>query len=329
MNSDQTEIINSTTIEQLSVCQLQRMLILNIVIFVVIAPISALSNAGTLFILIKYRSKFKSHHYNILRHTISVSLFQALYLFGNAGLTRIVQTINKSPDNGTVFVCSLRFLPMEITSIVERFSFFILALDRLGAVVYPFYYKTLDTSKKYTVLAITIPWILATLECTVKHLLLTIRKWNGKHLALCLWANTRTDDFLKYVNVESLAVDSVLIIVYISCACVARFKSVTNGTSQEIMGLRLMTACGVDAVVYTCTYLFSNIYSDIIILHASTDDRFVLGPVVFLCMLLSTTPRFLINYIWNRKFRKYVKLLFHCKDNAVVSFTTQNLDRRY
>lgn len=315
-------VSNSTTsAEEMSLLQLQRMLGLNIFIFIIIAPASAFSNIVTLFILMLYRKTFKSHHYNLLRHMIAVSVVQAVYLFANAGLTRIIETIAKIPDNGTVLVCSLRFLPVEITSIVERFNFFILALDRFIAVTFPFYYKTLDSSKKYIVITVSIPWIVAIVECTTKHILLDIENWNSKILALCLWANTRTDDFLNYVNIEGMVIDGMIIVIYILSAIIGKHKRAISGNTQEESSFKLMIVCGIDAIIYTCTYFFSNIYSATIVLRAATDDRIVLGPVVFLCMLLSTMPRFLINFKWNKKFRKQAKILFACKDNEVTDIS--------
>lgn len=120
-----------------------------------------------------------------------------------------------------------------------------------------------------------------------------------------------------------MVIDSMIIIIYILSAVIGKCKG------QEQMTYKLMLVCGIDAIIYTLTYFFSNIYSDVVVLRAATDDRIVLGPVVFLCMLLSTAPRFLINYVWNKKFRKQVKLTFGCKDTDVVNITVHPFPSQY
>lgn len=325
-----SNVSNSSTttlsLEQQSLKELDAQVVVNI--FLLLTSLSTtLSNMAVLFGLYKGGNTFKTHHYKLVTQMTTVACFQALFIFIVMGVIRFGNTIFRIPANLTVKDCGLLLLVMEATVVIDPYNVLILSIDRLIAVAYPFQYKHMNLTKKYKICTLAAPWIAGSFDTLAKFLL-----WTGdfisKNVSVCIITNTRTPNYANYKYYRGLIVGGLTIYFYLLGIVFVKYKIYKNhntnvGQLKKELGFRLMVTCGVDAVIYTCTFYFSQIYQTVILANATPQARNTLAPVGLMFILLATTPRFVVNYYLNKEFQRIIKKhLFRINRNSVVAITT-------
>lgn len=314
--------VTNFSLEQQSLELLDSMFGLNIVIYLVIAPLTIFSNLLILIILSKNKKIFSSHHYSLVRHMVAVASLQAFYVMVNCGVIRTIETIYRIPDIGTILRCGLRFLPLETLIVIDRYNVFILAFDRLIAVVFPIYYKFLFTSKLYINGTFLIPYFVAIIDIGSKYSLYTDR-FMFQEIVICHMPYTRTEEWLNYAYYEGFLVDLLILFIYCFAIIYVHYKIRANSSNskqlKKELGFKLIVVCGVDALVYTCTYFLSNIFGIVFVSPAPPLERIKLGVYVMNFILISTLPRFIIIYLLNSDFRKEAQDCSCLKRNKIIN----------
>lgn len=325
MNNSVTTL-NSTTLslEEQSINGLKGQLVFTVLIYVVLAFFTLLSNIGILFIMFKGREVFRSNHYKLVIHMSLVSGAQALYVVTISGLYHVFQVILKIPDYGTAKRCAFVLMFLEVSLTVDQINVLSVAVDRFTAVVSPYFYKNLNRSKVYIVSVFCIIYTFSIADASSKMFLYT-DQFANTWLPVCVMPNTRTLAYLNYRYIRCILLAAVTVAFYLGALLIVQIKIRSAGNnSQQLkkdLGFLLLVATGVDAIVYTFTYFLGQVYQYIIIPTASAQARTLLGPVGMGFNLLCSTPRFFVFLFLNKDFRKCAKI-YILRQQDVTTVTT-------
>lgn len=326
MNDSHSTTNSTLTNEQLSLLQLDNVILATIFILSMVVPMTAFINLGILYILLNGGQVFKSHYYRLFRHMCTISALVAVYLFIHSGAVRIIQTVFRIPDSGTMINCSYRYIVLEVIMIVDRYNVLILALDRFIAAAFPFQYKTMQMSSKYIYGSIGAPYIIGlTYGVALKYAFYT-NDFMNKILLICQQPNTKTPEVLSFLYYEGMVNDLMIIITYLSAILLVihKIRSHTGNVQQlkKELGVKLMTVCACDAGAHVCTYFFSNLFGATVFARTTIEARVALSPFTLLFNLSSSTLRFIILYKLNADFKQQVKKRFCFRLNTVTPMQT-------
>lgn len=285
----------------------------NVLLYIVLVIFMIFSNGGTMLALYKTKEVFKSNSYKLIFHMSLIITVQAVYVFINNGILRIISTVRRIQDFETGLVCGLRQFLYEITMTVDQCNILIIALDRLLSATIPLYHKRFNLSKTYLALGILIPWLWGFGEGIAKLCLYTKEKATEIEL-FCVMSTTRTPEFAKYVGIRGLLLALLTLGIYIVTLIVCKVKLI-NCSQNNIavqksqLGICLMKICLVDALVYTGTFFLGKVYYSIVLAYVSGNNLIVLAPLSVTFQLLATVPRFFINVYLNKAMKFWFKKL--------------------
>lgn len=326
--------VSLSSIEEQSLANLRKTLIINILVDIVLCLLTTLSNVGTIAFMIKGGKTFSTNHYKLIMHSSLAASVEAFYSFCIYGAVRVSRTVIGIPENTIVLHCALLVLPAEICWTVKQINVLQIAADRLFAVMCPMRYRNYGLSKISIIIVLGISWVVAAIDEGVKFGLYT-KTFSETLLSICAVGNTNPPIYFTFRNTRNIVTGALTLIIYLAAVVLVK-RQVTNSNSKLLkkeVGYKLMITSGVDAVIYTFTLFLAQIYGLIVIPSSNPQSRIFLTPIAFTFVLLSTTPRFLVYYCLNKDFKVTVNKYCFCSSRQnnfatePTSFSTNQNNR--
>lgn len=312
--------------KQQSIYLLNRQLLWNVLVFMIAAPAAACSNLSIVFVLVRCRKIFKSHHYRLLTHMALVSFLLAINSVLSMGVKRLYLALSNTPEVITTLNCSIQFLLHELFLGAEAVNVMIVSLDRLFAVAVPIYYKKFNLFVSYKIATIFIPWSISVVNLILKYALYT-KEFADSMVVICILNNTRPKNQNNYTSTVTICVCCMTMLSYFSGIAFVKYKiskdKNNSKTLRKDLGYRLILSCGTDGIINSCTYFVGVIFVAVLVMNAPLATQIITGPVSLGFYFICLTTRFVVMFTLNKEFRKCTTSLISTKNriNAVSSTT--------